>query len=154
MSTPKLEYLTKCRIPGCGKSFVSDPFDIAIVGQPGDRIVKFVTALMDHATKKHPDQMVQISGAIQQYMGFMVCAMFEIQDPKLLEMQESIRLALRQFTRKLTITDDEIADRVARLELDPEEEEGVGILLRDMRDLLTESGRYAPTVQENPLVTV
>jgi hypothetical protein len=154
MTAPKLEYITRCRIPGCKKTFVSDPFGLEIIGKPGDRIVKFVSRLIEHAQTDHPQQWAQISGAIQQYMGFMIVRMFEIQDPQLLGMQEGIRAALHHFTTRLTITDEEIQSRVARIGLDPEQEEGVGLLLRDMRDLLTEQGQYAPQLSEKPLVRV
>ena len=153
MSAPKLEYITRCRVPGCTKEFISSPFDIPIIGQPDQRLIKFVTALMEHTQKKHPTQMLQISGSIQQFTGFLVASTYEIQDPQIGAMQEGIRAALHKMTQRLTITDEEIQDRVARLELEPEEEEGVALLLRDMRDLLTESGRYAPQVTEKPLVT-
>ena len=155
MSKQPFEYLTKCRVPNCGKEFASDPFDVPIVGAPQERIVKFVTALMGHVQKKHPEQMEQISGAIQQYMGYMIVAVFEVADPKLLEMQEAIRHALHKFTQRVVITDEQIAARVRSLGLPPEVEEGIDTLIRDMRDLLTESGRYAPTQQtEKPLVVV
>ena len=37
--TPNLEYITKCRVPGCNKEFVSSPLDIPIIGQPNARVV-------------------------------------------------------------------------------------------------------------------
>lgn len=155
MSTPKLEYITKCRVPGCKKKFVSDPFDVPIIGHPpNERIVKFITALYDHVQKEHPAQIQQVNGAVQQYMGFMAVSLFELQDPELLRMCETIRASLHLFTRRLIISDADIADRVARLELDPGQEEDVRMLIQDMRDLLTDSGRYAPQqTQERPLVT-
>ena len=156
MTPPNVEYVTRCRVQGCGKQFLSSPMDIPIIGQPNDRVVKFVTALLDHVQKKHPKAMMQISGAIQEYMGFLIVTMFQCEDPKLAQLQEQVRASIFKVSRRLTITDAEIQDRVARLGLDPDEEEGLQTLLRDMRDLLTEQGSYAPQNGQpapQPLVT-
>ena len=156
MTPPNVEYVTRCRVQGCGKQFLSSPMDIPIIGQPNDRVVKFVTALMEHVQKKHPQHMQQISGAIQEYMGFLIVTMFQCEDPKLAQLQERVRASIFKVSRRLTITNEEIQDRVARLGLDPDEEEGLQTLLRDMRDLLTEQGNYAPANGQpapQPLVT-
>ena len=155
MTPPTLDYTTRCRVPGCTKTFVSSALDIPIIGQPNAQVVKFVTALMDHVDKKHPQAMVQISGAIQEYMGFLVVSMFECEDPKLLEMREHVRATIAKFSRRFIISDADIKDRVARLELDPDDEEPLAELLKDMRDVLCEQGRYAPQngTQPAPLVT-
>lgn len=155
--SPSIDYTTKCAVPGCGKTFVSSALDIPIIGQPNDRVVKFVTALMEHLQAKHPQIMLTISQRIQEFMGFLVISMFEAQDPKLLELREHIRASLAKMSRRFQISNADIQDRVARLELDSEEEEGLNILLRDMRDLLTEQGTYAPKngqPAERPLVTL
>ena len=156
MTPPNVEYVTRCRVQGCGKQFLSSPMDIPIIGQPNDRVVKFVTALMEHVSKKHPQAMQQIAGAVQEYMGFLIVTMFQCQDPQLSQLQERVRASIAKVSRKLTITNEEIQDRVARLGLDPDEEEGLQTLLRDMRDLLTEQGSYAPPNGQpasSPLVT-
>lgn len=151
------EYMTRCIVPGCGKEFVSDALDIPIVGQPNERVVRFITGLMNHVQTKHPAAMVQIAGAMQEYMGFLVVSMFSAEDPAIVQMKESVRATIFRFARRMQITDADIQDRIARLELDPDEEEGLNILLRDMRDLLTEQGSYAPKVPtpaQKPLVTL
>jgi len=155
MTATKLEYITRCRVPGCNKPFVSDALDIPIIGQPNDRVIKFVTALMDHLQKKHPQIMMQVSAAIQEYMGFLVCSMFELADPKLLDMRERIRAGIAQASRRYQISDADIQARLETLELEPEDEEGLGILLRDFRDLLTEQGKYAltlPAQTDTPMI--
>jgi hypothetical protein len=111
---------------------------------------------MEHVQKKHPQAMMQISGSIQEFMGFLVVSMFQCEDPKLSQLQERVRASIAKVSRKLTITNEEIQDRVARLGLDPDEEEGLQTLLRDMRDLLTEQGNYAPQNGQptpQPLIT-
>jgi hypothetical protein len=154
--TPTLDYTTRCRVPGCTKTFVSSALEVPIIGQPDAKVVKFVTALMDHMQKKHPQEMNVVAQISQQFLGFIVISQFEIEDPKLLEMRESVRALMAKMSRRFLIPDADIKDRVARLELDPDDEEGVGTLLLDMRDLLTEQGRYAPlngTPANSPLVT-
>lgn len=154
---PLVKYRTVCRIPGCGQEFQRSPLDIPIIGAPNDSVVRFVTHLMEHVQIKHPQAMQQISGAIQEYMGFLVLSMFQCQDPRLAEMYEGVRASIHKVSTRLTISDDEIRDRIARLGLDPDQEEGLNTLLRDMRDLLTEQGRYAPQngqPAQKPLVTV
>ena len=152
---PSLDYTTRCRVPGCTKTFVSSALDIPIIGQPNAQTVKFVTALIDHVQKKHPQVMMQVSGAIQEYMGFLVTSLFEIEDPRLAEMREQIRAGIAEVSRRNVISDADIADRVARLELDPDDEEPLNELLKDMRDVLCEQGRYAPQngTQPAPPVT-
>lgn len=154
--TPKLEYITRCRVPGCNKEFVSSPLDIPIIGRPNERVVKFVGALVEHIQKKHPQAMPNISAAVQEFTGFLVISMFEVADPKLQEMTEHVRASLAKLSRRFNISNEDIQDRVARMGLDPEEEDGLNTLLRDMRDLLTEQGSYAPKIQQpadKPLVT-
>ena len=146
---PTLDYTTRCRVPGCTKTFVSTALDVPIIGQPDAKIVKFVTALMDHMQKKHPQEMTVISQLVQQFLGFIVVSQFEIADPKLLEMREAVRASMARMSRRFIISDADILDKVARLELDPDDEEGIGILLRDMRDLLTEQGDYAPNPSQS-----
>lgn len=155
--TPSIDYVTKCSVPGCGKQFVSCALDIPILGAPNERVVKFVTALMDHMQTKHPAIMVQISQSIQEFMGFLVVSMYVVQDPKLLEMREFVRSRIAKVSRRFQISDADIQDRVARLELDSDDEEGLNILLKDMRDLLTEQGSYSPKngqPADRPLVSL
>jgi hypothetical protein len=149
-----MEYTTRCKVRGCTKTFISAPFEVPIVGQPQERIGKFVAALMNHMDSKHPEQMAKMKGSIEQYVGFVLGVAFEIEDPQLLQMREDVRAALHRFTRREFITDADILDRVARIGLNPEEQEGVYTLLRDMRDILCEEGRYAPaSLAPSPLVT-
>jgi hypothetical protein len=143
-----LKHKTVCRVPGCGQEFLKSPLDIPIVGQPNRQVVEFVTALAAHVQKKHPDLMNQLAASAQEWMGYLTVALFNIEDPSLLRMREHVRARMQLYTRKTTISDAEIQDRVARIGLDSEQEEGVNLLLRDMRDILTESGKYSPQLGE------
>ena len=141
---PTAKYRTVCRVPGCGQEFFASPFEASIIGAPNDRLIRFVEMLIDHLQQKHPAQLQQISGAVQEYFGFLTLMGCECQDPHIAAYYERVRASIARASRRLTITDEEIQDRIARLGLDPEQEEGLQVLLRDMRDLLTEQGRYAP----------
>lgn len=146
------DYITTCKI--CKKPFISTAFEPQIIGAAGQRIFDFGLKLHQHLEREHPDHMHRISGSMQQYMMFLLAQVFVITDPELLDMVEAIRAALRHFSQRLTITDDEILHRVAQIELaEPEQEEGVNLLIRDLRDLLTETGRHAPTFTQKPLIS-
>lgn len=150
------EYITRCRVPGCGKQFLSDPFAPPIIGQPNKRVEQFTAALISHLDKKHPQVMMMGAAALQEYMRLLVFSQFQCEDPNLIATLEPIRASVAKFTRRVILTDKEIAAKVATLELESEDEEGIGALLRDMRDLLQEQGRYAPQLQPpapSPLVT-
>jgi hypothetical protein len=154
MSTlyPNIDYTTVCKL--CGKKFVSTAFEAHIIGAPGQRVYEFVHALYNHIEKFHQPQSMQISGSVQQYVSYLVGQAFTITDPQLVAMAEAVRAALHHFSQKYTVTDEEILDRVAKIGLEnPEHEEGINLLIRDLRDLLTESGRYAPKFEEKPLVS-
>jgi hypothetical protein len=156
MTPPNVEYVTRCRVPGCSKTFVSDPFDVPIIGQPTDRLDRFVRAMESHLKERHPQQLTAIDGSAAQFKILLIASSFEIRDPLLISMGNMLRWSLAQFTRTRNITDAEITDRAARLELEPEQQEGIETLLRDMRDLLTEQGSYAPPNGQpapSPLIT-
>jgi hypothetical protein len=146
MSTTQAEvkYTTLCRIPGCGQRFQKSPLDIPIIGQPDKQVIEFVLALLKHTQSKHPEAAAQIAGMVQQFTGFMALSLFECQDPKLSAMKESVRATLHRMTRKNYIADAFIDSKIADLGFDPEDSEGLKLLLTDMRDVLCEEGSYAP----------
>jgi hypothetical protein len=147
-------YIAKCRF--CGMTPPPMPPFVPLVGgQIDPKIIAFVQALQKHVEKKHPVEFAKMGQTIMQFTGYAAVSAFEIQDPVISGMQEAVRAALHKFTRRMWITDEEIQDRVARLELETADlDAGVSLLLRDMRDLLTEEGAYAPSQQAKPaLVT-
>ena len=70
-------------------------------------------------------------------------------------MRESIRALLFRMSRRNNIPDSVIDGKIAELGFEEEDAEGLRALLQDLRDLLTEQGRYAPLngSQPAPLVT-
>ena len=155
MTPPTMEYTTRCKMPGCKKVFITDPFEPPIIGQPNARFLRLADKLSEHLNDKHPEMVQRGIGAIIEYGRLLTFSMFESTDPNILETLEPVRAAVQTFTRRYKISDEEIQDKVSRLEVDPEDEQGVAMLLGDMRDMLTEQGRYAPNSQseEAPLVT-
>jgi hypothetical protein len=150
MTPPNMEYTTRCKMPGCKKVFITDPFEPPIIGQPNDRFLRLADKLSAHLQDKHPEMVQRGIGAIIEYGRLLTFSMFQCEDPNILETLEPVRAAVQKFTRRYGISDAEIQDKVSRLEVDPEDEQGVAMLLSDMRDLLTEQGRYAPESQTEP----
>jgi hypothetical protein len=156
MAAPELKYRTRCLVPGCGQGFAKSPLDVPIIGQPNQQVVEFVSALMRHIQQKHPELMAHISGTVQEVMGFLCVALFQIEDPALINIQERVRSQLHRVTRSKAsiISDAQITDRLSRLPIDADLMEPLQGLLQDMRDVLLEEGRYAPQLPEQkPLVT-
>jgi hypothetical protein len=165
MSAPAVKYTTTCQIPvldkgsitprPCGQQFLKSPLDIPIIGQPGKQVVEFVTSLAGHISKHHPDQMKMASALVQEFMGLLVIAGFEIQDPTLQSMRERVRATAHRLTRKAYITNADIDDKIAELGFDLDDSRNLKILLTDMRDMLCEEGSYAPVqnTPNSPLIT-
>ena len=147
-------YISRCRF--CGMLAPPlPPFVPVLNGGIDPKLIQYIGDLQKHVEKKHPEQFAAMRQTILQITGYVSVAAFEVQDPLIRTLQESVRAGLHKFTRRVFITDAEIQDRAARLALEPDEQEGLVMLLRDMRDLLTEEGAYAPTQQQavKPLVT-
>ena len=154
MTPPKMEYTTRCKL--CKKVFITDPFEPPVIGQPNDRFLRLADKMSEHLNDKHGEMVQRGIGAIIEYGRLLTFSLFESTDPNILATLEPVRAAVHQFSTRYRISDEEIQDRVSRLEVDPEDEQGVAMLLMDMRDLLTEQGEYAPKTQtpaESPMVT-
>jgi hypothetical protein len=152
---PTLDYTTRCRVPGCTKKFVSSALDIPIIGQPGDHLDRFMAAVGKHMQAKHPSIVAEATQLKEVFVGFLISQHLELQDPALIEMRESIRALLFRMSRRNNIPDSVIDGKIAELGFEEEDAEGLRALLQDLRDLLTEQGRYAPLngSQPAPLVT-
>jgi hypothetical protein len=72
---------------------------------------------------------------------------FQISDPNLLKSQEELRSWIHSLTRKNQLTDADLLDRVARLELAEAEAQRVETLCKEIRDYVGEQGRYNPMVE-------
>ncbi len=150
-----ITYTTVCRI--CGDRLSTAGFVPVVGGKQIDpNLVQFVVKLQKHVQTKHPDHARQVQAEVMQFTGYATLSAFTVQDPVLVSMQEAVRFALHRGTRKAFITNAQIDDRLATLELDPDTTKNLAILLRDLRDVLCEEGPYGPTVSPaaKPLVTL
>jgi hypothetical protein len=146
--------VTLCRVRGCGWTHTAPPLSIPIIGQPNQQVVEYVTKLIQHVQEKHPPLGNRTLASTQEFMGYLFTDYFKVNDPSVIQMREVIRAQLHKATRKNSITDAEIKDRLSRLPIDGELFEKLEGLLQDMRDVLLEEGRYAPQLPEQkPLVT-
>jgi hypothetical protein len=133
--------LTTCR--ECGQQFKANPLDVPIIGeQPNAKTLRFVEALGKHIQKHHPQAGMFITSIGMQFQGYVITKCYETQDPGLLEIQEQLRAHVYRMTRKNYITDAVILDIVARLGFDEEDGRPIVAAFRDMRDALTETGKY------------
>jgi hypothetical protein len=148
-----LKYRAVCNV--CHQISYAPPLDIPIIGQGDVQIEQYIMAtLVGHLQSKHPDEWAQVASRIKEFAAFLACAVFELQDPAILQRLELARYALHTATRKAQITDEIILDRLARVGLAQKEIDAVAPLIRDMRDALTEEGAYKPEgVKDSNLVT-
>jgi hypothetical protein len=135
----EMKYAVSC--PRCSWKMEAAPFVPVVGGATDPRLLRYIGKLKEHVEQKHPDVAMQIGA----FSAFLIAAAFKLEDPLLLKMHFDLRYALHRMTRAKLITDEEIQDRVSRIEeLDRRQQEAVSFLLRDMRDVLTEQGEYAP----------
>ena len=137
--------ITTCRL--CGQKFSNYPLDVPIIGEPVTASAqRFVTHLASHLSSKHRETAQGILVASQQLYGFLAMVNYETQDKALLHLAELIRYDIHRSTRKIAISDEHVSKAVAALELPPEYVAKVEAHIRDLRDLLTDSGAYSPQV--------
>lgn len=93
---------------------------------------------------KHLTQTSAIPVTMNMARAFLVATAFETTDPQLNQLKEGIRAHLHRATRKNNLTDETILHHVAQLGLEQIDADAVYGLLKEMRDILTEAGEYAP----------
>jgi hypothetical protein len=128
--------------------------DIPIIGEPASaQTERFVMALAEHLRKKHGDVFQRIAASGKMLMGFLALIQFDSQDKSLAEMREMIRYDIHRTTLRVNITDEHIVKALAELGIDlpTDDQKRIENLIRDLRDLLTDSGAYSPQVK-SPLV--
>ncbi len=138
-----LKPITTCRL--CGQKFCDRALDVPIIGEPVTAAAeRFVSALAGHIMSKHREQAQKIIAGSKCLYGFLTLLHFESQDAALKQLAELIRYDIHQSTRKLVISDEHVSKAVASLNLEAEAAARTEALIRDLRDLLTDSGQYAP----------
>lgn len=142
-----LTYITICR--ECGQQFKADPLDVPLIGEPPSaKTARFVEALGKHIQKKHPAAGAFIASIGMQFQGYVITKCYDTQDPGLIEIQEKLRAHVYTTTRRNFITDDAIREAVGKFVFPIEDPALLIALITDMRDMLTETGKYAPKQNE------
>jgi len=113
------------------------------------------TAKLMMEQARHMGVLASIAPLMNTARMHVVASAFQTQDPVLLGLKERARYQLHAVSRhpERQIPDNLIQHKVSLLGLNPEQERAVFDLLQDMRDLLTDQGRYAPQSGMVPQVT-
>jgi len=132
------QYQVRCRF--CGEIKKGAPFVPLVNGQIDERMMKMGQMLFKHMMEKHAQQM----GIIVMLAGF------EFEDPTVRRTLEPFRVAIRHATIAHYVTDEQLKDRIARLDEDASEDDSRLIFefARELRDYLTESGTYMPNMEQ------
>jgi hypothetical protein len=143
-----LKYITTCTL--CNQRFANSA--LPVIGEaPDGATVRFVAGLAKHLKQAHPQEIerLKMETAIlqNQFVGWLTLQKFETTDPQLLASQQRIRVWLHTLTRRNQLTDADVLDRVARLELAEAEAKQVEMLCTEIRDYMGEQGRYNPMVE-------
>jgi hypothetical protein len=115
-----------------------------IVGEtPQRRLEKVGQMLMDHMGKEHREAIVNIMLAGQQLSGWLTAEQYTHNDAQLAAEANKVRLKMRQFTKRVEITDEMIQTQVdthlGQEGLDAATMRSVAVeLLKTMRDKLEE----------------
>lgn len=152
MSEQLVKPITTCRI--CNQQFANRPMEIPIIGEPASvQTERFVMALAEHLRKKHGELFGRIANSGKMLMGFLALTQYDSQDKSLLDMREMIRYDIHRTTARVNITDQHITKALVELGLGLESQERLRIemLIRDLRDLLSDAGAYSPQVK-SPLI--
>lgn len=139
-----LKYITTCKL--CNQRFANSALPI-IGEQPDRQTAKFVTGLAEHFKKTHKEQAEGVWNDTRifatQFAGWIVMQQFQTDDPQLQASQQRLRAWLHRLTIKNQISDADLQDRIARLELAEPDAEKVTALCKELKDYLTEQGQHA-----------
>jgi len=153
VSAPSLKYLTTCKL--CNQRFSSSALPI-IGAAPGAQEGLYLMKLGEHmrtAHRQHVQRMLTEAAAAQQMLlEWFTFKDWESQDPNLERSRDMRRSAIHNLTRKNRLNDADLIDKIARLELSEAEALKVTEMCKEIRDYLTEQGKYGD-VQRTVLVS-
>lgn len=149
-----LSYITKCRMRDhvtgqeCGKEVVkAGAIDIPIIGEePTLKTARVIEGLWEHLKKRHPHEFQLAKNIGMQFTAWLVLRSFTTEDPNLVAIQEQIRAHHFAELRKNYMTDEQIEELVSKLDT-PEQRAPYVAIMKELRDALTETGKYAPQQQ-------
>ena len=143
-----LKYITTCVL--CNQRFSNRALPI-IGAVPDSATRQFVESLIDHLHRNHTAQfqifVQRMKLMADKFAAWLALQSFQTTDPNLMKSQEELRSWIHSLTRKNQLTDADLLDRVARLELAEAEAQRVETLCKKIRDYMGEQGRYNPMVE-------
>jgi hypothetical protein len=129
---------TQCRL--CGMQFKVSSLQIPIIGKSTDeRIAALCMKLAEHIQGKHGNEAKMVAAATQTVYGMEMLGLFEHTDPLLLARMDQARRVFHRKTQGAIVSNDQIRDLAARMELDVEQTEKVVELCRALIDFATEA---------------
>jgi len=141
-----LKYITVCTL--CSQRFSNSALPL-IGDKPDANTRRFVEALIYHLKRNHAPKFAEFTRNMilmaDKFAAWLALQSFQISDPNLLKSQEELRSWIHSLTRKNQLTDADVLDRVARLELAEAEAQRVETLCKEIRDFMGERGAYNPT---------
>jgi hypothetical protein len=144
-----LTYFATCAL--CQQRFVTPGFEDLLTTEAGRaRLGTILEALHQHAKEKHVPQFASATLPSAQMLRLLVLMQFQTDDPVANQMREFMRHQLHMVTKARTVNDDSITEHVravkttAGKKLPPEFHAQVIGIMQQMRDILEESGEFAP----------
>jgi hypothetical protein len=138
----QLKHITTCTI--CGQRFSNSALP-TIGDTPNASAARFVKSLFQHIQKAHPEAIREIGKRAmilqQQFLGWLTLQGFQTTDPELIRSQEKLRQWLHEVSMKNRLNDADLTDIVVKAE--PLTQESVMAACQEIRDYLSERGKYA-----------
>lgn len=139
----------KCR--HCGAHIAPPP---PIIGDTNDQRIARHLSLMTEHLQTHDRGKPLIVAAMHgnEYANLMMLSNYETGNPDILHQHDFARWRIHTSTRRATVSDEKIAEKVKALGLSEDDSARVAELLKEMRDVIEERGRYQTPAPLNDVV--
>lgn len=144
MASPTtLKYITTCKL--CNQRFQNSALPI-IGATPGAQEGLYLMKLGEHMRTAHKQRvqklLTEAAAAQQMLLEWFTFKDWESADPNLERSRDMRRSAVHNLTRRNRLNDVDLIDKIARLELSEADALKVAELCKEIRDYLTEQGKY------------
>jgi hypothetical protein len=100
MSSNGLKHITTCMLlkkdgTPCNQQFADNPINVQIIGRPDSHVQKFISGLMQHVQKKHPQDWMQMQGSWMSFLGYLILRGFESEDENLVKSRDEFAAYMR-----------------------------------------------------------
>lgn len=136
-----LSYITTCNL--CGQQFTHNGL-VGLLHGNLPAAVKVFDGLKRHIESDHKMEDARAQLAAQALLGLLRIQHFSSQDTGAMELRDFQRWQLAEMTRKNHCGDDKIVQQVSALSLPDEYTQTVINMVRLMRDIIEERGRFQP----------